>query len=241
VQGDSVPLTRPGRAGQGPRHAAPRRSLLSRMRKPAGKAMALAAMPTAVLMGMSITPRPALAEDKAFPFAPGPCVTRPQGPVGPDEPEDGGKLAGPAPQPDAVPGPAAPGTGGPEEPDRAEGDADTEDDREDDREDTEDDREDTEDDREDTEDDRGRVVRKVLPERSRGPYPLGTGRVVSGRTPGSGTRRPRWASGTRCRTPSAPRSAAGTGHRAAERRPGRTAGLWTGRPVRALPGRPGPP
>lgn len=39
--------------------------------------MALAAMPTAVFVGMGLTPRLALADDsKDIPFAPGPCVTR---------------------------------------------------------------------------------------------------------------------------------------------------------------------
>ncbi|MEU5920305.1 hypothetical protein [Streptomyces sp. NPDC047141] len=60
----------------GPRHAAPRKSLLTRIQGPAGKAMALAAMPTAVLVGMGLTPKLALADDKDIPFAPGPCVTR---------------------------------------------------------------------------------------------------------------------------------------------------------------------
>ncbi|WP_442817408.1 hypothetical protein [Streptomyces sp. NBC_01216] len=69
--GDSATLT-----GRGPRHAAPRKSLLNRIQGPAGKAMALAAMPTAVLVGMGLTPRLALADDKDIPFAPGPCVTR---------------------------------------------------------------------------------------------------------------------------------------------------------------------
>ncbi|MFG2112826.1 hypothetical protein ACGFRB_09335 [Streptomyces sp. NPDC048718] len=67
----------PDEAPSGPRHAAPRRSLLSKLHMPAGKAMALAAMPTAVLVGMGLAPRIALADDKAdIPFAPGPCVTR---------------------------------------------------------------------------------------------------------------------------------------------------------------------
>ncbi|MFI8827864.1 hypothetical protein [Streptomyces sp. NPDC053431] len=62
---------------RGPRHAAPRKSLLNKLQVPAGKAMALAAMPTAVLMGMGLAPRLALADDsKDIPFAPGPCVTR---------------------------------------------------------------------------------------------------------------------------------------------------------------------
>ncbi|WP_030693312.1 hypothetical protein [Streptomyces globisporus] len=63
-------------AKEGPRHAAPRKSLLNRIQGPAGKAMALAAMPTAVLVGMGLTPRLALADDTDIPFAPGPCVTR---------------------------------------------------------------------------------------------------------------------------------------------------------------------
>ncbi|MFD0368958.1 hypothetical protein [Streptomyces sp. NPDC059071] len=62
---------------RGPRHAAPRKSLLTKMGVPAGKAMALAAMPTAVLVGMGLAPRLALADDATdIPFAPGPCVTR---------------------------------------------------------------------------------------------------------------------------------------------------------------------
>ncbi|MFH8841229.1 hypothetical protein [Streptomyces sp. NPDC017868] len=66
----------PALAKQGPRHAAPRKSLLNRIQGPAGKAMALAAMPTAVFVGMGLTPKLALADDKDIPFAPGPCVTR---------------------------------------------------------------------------------------------------------------------------------------------------------------------
>ncbi|MER7516301.1 hypothetical protein [Streptomyces sp. NPDC126499] len=59
------------------RHAAPRKSLLNKLHVPAGKAMALAAMPTAVIVGMGLAPRLALADDnKDIPFAPGPCVTR---------------------------------------------------------------------------------------------------------------------------------------------------------------------
>ncbi|MFD9115270.1 hypothetical protein [Streptomyces bottropensis] len=53
------------RARSGPRHAAPRKPLLTRLNMPAGKAIALAAMPTAVLMGMGFTPTLALAEDPA--------------------------------------------------------------------------------------------------------------------------------------------------------------------------------
>ncbi|MBD9704427.1 hypothetical protein [Streptomyces caniscabiei] len=49
------------RARSGPRHAAPRKPLLTRLNMPAGKAIALAAMPTAVLMGMGFTPTLTLA------------------------------------------------------------------------------------------------------------------------------------------------------------------------------------
>ncbi|WP_328506113.1 hypothetical protein [Streptomyces sp. NBC_00391] len=55
------------RARSGPRHAAPKKPLLTRLNMPAGKAIALAAMPTAVLMGMGFTPTTTLAraEDPA--------------------------------------------------------------------------------------------------------------------------------------------------------------------------------
>ncbi len=62
----------------GPRHAAPRKPLFTRLQMPAGKAIALAAMPTAVLMGMGLTPT--LAQAKSMPknpFQDGPCVTQP--------------------------------------------------------------------------------------------------------------------------------------------------------------------
>lgn len=66
------------RERRGPRHAAPRKSLLTKLHLPSGKkALALAAMPTAVFVGMGLTPRLALADDRGdIPFAPGPCVTR---------------------------------------------------------------------------------------------------------------------------------------------------------------------
>lgn len=62
----------------GPRHAAPKKPLFNRLHMPAGKAMAIAAMPTAVLMGMGLTPT--LASAKSMPknpFQDGPCVTAP--------------------------------------------------------------------------------------------------------------------------------------------------------------------
>ncbi|WP_330348353.1 hypothetical protein [Streptomyces sp. NBC_00582] len=52
------------RVRTGPRHAAPRKPLLTRMHLPAGKAIALAAMPTAVLMGMGFTPTLARADEQ---------------------------------------------------------------------------------------------------------------------------------------------------------------------------------
>ncbi|CAL9455362.1 hypothetical protein SUDANB1_02521 [Streptomyces sp. enrichment culture] len=48
----------------GPRHAAPKKPLFTRFQVPAGKAIAMAAMPTAVLMGMGFTPTLALADEQ---------------------------------------------------------------------------------------------------------------------------------------------------------------------------------
>ncbi|GAA3930389.1 hypothetical protein GCM10022244_44070 [Streptomyces gulbargensis] len=94
---------------KGPRHAAPRKTLLNRIQGPAGKAMALAAMPTAVLVGMGLTPKLALADEKDIPFAPGPCVTRS------DEPSPEGTTATPSAKPteSATPSPTATPTTGP--------------------------------------------------------------------------------------------------------------------------------
>ncbi|QKW52492.1 hypothetical protein [Streptomyces buecherae] len=51
--------------------------MLNRLQMPAGKAIALAAMPTAVLMGMGLTPQLAQADTQAKDrFKPGPCVTQ---------------------------------------------------------------------------------------------------------------------------------------------------------------------
>ncbi|MFI1963767.1 hypothetical protein ACH429_06470 [Streptomyces pathocidini] len=63
-------------ARTGPRHAAPRKSLLTKLQIPAGKAIALAAMPTAVFVGMGLTPKLAQADEPGNPFAAGPCVTQ---------------------------------------------------------------------------------------------------------------------------------------------------------------------
>ncbi|MFC9428714.1 hypothetical protein [Streptomyces sp. NPDC056987] len=124
------------RVRKGPRHAAPKKSLLTKFQIPAGKAMALAAMPTAVFVGMGLTPRLAMAEGSDdIPFAPGPCVTRSDEPSasasetpspsssatkpGEDAGEDAEKP-GTSPSPsasdtaEAEPGPSAsePGSGG---------------------------------------------------------------------------------------------------------------------------------
>lgn len=57
------------RARTGPRHAAPRKHLFTRLHMPAGKAIAIAAMPTAVLMGMGLTPTLASAKDNPTKFS----------------------------------------------------------------------------------------------------------------------------------------------------------------------------
>ncbi|OKI09274.1 hypothetical protein A6A06_00695 [Streptomyces sp. CB02923] len=65
-------------ARTGPRHAAPRKPLLTRLHVPAGKAIAIAAMPSAVLMGMGLTPQLAMAKPQPEnPFKKGPCVSAP--------------------------------------------------------------------------------------------------------------------------------------------------------------------
>ncbi|WP_299529146.1 hypothetical protein [uncultured Streptomyces sp.] len=91
---------------RGPRHAAPRKSLLTKLHLPAGrKAIALAAMPTAVFVGMGLTPKLAMADDASdFPFAPGPCVTRS------DEPSESAE-----PSASASPSPSASATSGADE------------------------------------------------------------------------------------------------------------------------------
>ncbi|MER5930018.1 hypothetical protein [Streptomyces sp. NPDC002054] len=96
------------RERKGPRHAAPRKSLLTKLQIPVGKTMALAAMPTAVFVGMGMAPKLALADEKDIPFAPGPCVTRS------DEPTDEeSKSASKSPSPSASKSPSktpSPGT-----------------------------------------------------------------------------------------------------------------------------------
>ncbi|MEV7546327.1 hypothetical protein [Streptomyces sp. NPDC089915] len=94
------------------RHAAPRKSLLNKLQIPVGKTMALAAMPTAVLVGMGMAPKLALADDKEIPFAPGPCVTRSDEPSPSASPSPSGSPSA-KPSPGASPGASAsPGAGG---------------------------------------------------------------------------------------------------------------------------------
>ncbi|MFJ6759594.1 hypothetical protein ACIQNK_31830 [Streptomyces sp. NPDC091273] len=87
------------RESKGPRHAAPRKSLLNKIQIPVGKTMALAAMPTAVFVGMGMAPKLAVADDKEIPFAPGPCVTRS------DEPAET-ESKSPSPTPSTTPSPS---------------------------------------------------------------------------------------------------------------------------------------
>ncbi|RLU96857.1 hypothetical protein CTZ27_17650 [Streptomyces griseocarneus] len=69
----------------GPRHAAPRKPLLARLHMPAGKAVALAAMPTAVLMGMGLTPQLASAKPTLPEPFEGQCATVPDASASPSE------------------------------------------------------------------------------------------------------------------------------------------------------------
>ncbi|GAA2604189.1 MULTISPECIES: MSCRAMM family adhesin [Streptomyces] len=74
MSADEVRDERVGASGPvrtGPRHAAPRKPLFTRFHVPPGKAIALAAMPTAILMGLGLTPTLALADgnDQGTPSA----------------------------------------------------------------------------------------------------------------------------------------------------------------------------
>ncbi|MFD8687204.1 hypothetical protein [Streptomyces sp. NPDC059651] len=110
MRGDDRQVNASGESGlderRGPRHAAPRKSLLTKLHMPAGKkAFALAAMPTAVFVGMGLTPKLAMADDNTdIPFAPGPCVTRS------DEPSE---SAEPSPSATKTPSPSASESGKP--------------------------------------------------------------------------------------------------------------------------------
>ncbi|MFD9357198.1 hypothetical protein [Streptomyces sp. NPDC060031] len=98
------------RERKGPRHAAPRKSLLTKIQIPVGKTMALAAMPTAVFVGMGMAPKLAMADDKEIPFAPGPCVTRSDEPAEadtatPSPSKSPSKTPSPSASPTATPSP----------------------------------------------------------------------------------------------------------------------------------------
>ncbi|MGW7229559.1 hypothetical protein [Streptomyces cyaneofuscatus] len=99
---------------KGPRHAAPKKSLLTKLHMPSGKkAFALAAMPTAVFVGMGLTPKLAMADGNPdIPFAPGPCVTRSDEP---DPSESASESESESPK--ATPTPSATPT---DEPDKGE-------------------------------------------------------------------------------------------------------------------------
>ncbi|MEU2248027.1 hypothetical protein [Streptomyces sp. NPDC019224] len=103
MRGDDKQVNRADGSGfqerRGPRHAAPKKSLLTKLHMPSGKkAFALAAMPTAVFVGMGLTPRLAMADDTTdIPYAPGPCVTRS------DEPSE---SADPSPSASKTPSPS---------------------------------------------------------------------------------------------------------------------------------------
>ncbi|MER6448010.1 hypothetical protein [Streptomyces venezuelae] len=98
------------RVVKGPRHAAPRKSLLNKIQIPVGKTMALAAMPTAVFVGMGMAPKLAVADDKEIPFAPGPCVTRSDEPAETESKSPSptpSTTASPSTSPSATPSPSA--------------------------------------------------------------------------------------------------------------------------------------
>ncbi|MFK0231666.1 hypothetical protein [Streptomyces vinaceus] len=95
------------RERRGPQHAAPRKSLLNKIQIPVGKTMALAAMPTAVFVGMGMAPKLALA-DEEIPFAPGPCVTRSDEPAESASPSPSASTSpSPGSSPSASPSPGA--------------------------------------------------------------------------------------------------------------------------------------
>ncbi|MGW2364190.1 hypothetical protein ACWCZ5_01170 [Streptomyces sp. NPDC001667] len=79
----------------GPRHAAPRKALLARLHMPAGKAVAIAAMPTAVLMGMGLTPQLASAKPPLPEPFDGQCATAPD--ASPEPGASGSTSPSPAP------------------------------------------------------------------------------------------------------------------------------------------------
>ncbi|MEU7132455.1 hypothetical protein [Streptomyces sp. NPDC046261] len=115
-----MPTDEQNLARTGPRHAAPRKPLLSRLHMPAGKAIALAAMPSAVLMGMGLTPTLAQAKpvQPPKPFGDAQCATVPDTEADTDtdtnpDAEGAGKPApdGDSPSPSPSPGGAGSDSG----------------------------------------------------------------------------------------------------------------------------------
>ncbi|MEU1817560.1 hypothetical protein ABZ543_20540 [Streptomyces roseifaciens] len=94
---------------EGPRHAAPRKPLLARLHMPAGKAVALAAMPSAVLMGMGLTPTLASAKPAPKKLFDGACATAPDTAAEGETP-DAGASGAPSGKPSGKPG-GKPSTG----------------------------------------------------------------------------------------------------------------------------------
>ncbi|TDC26966.1 hypothetical protein E1265_02970 [Streptomyces sp. 8K308] len=97
---------------EGSRHAAPRRPLLRRLQMPVGKAIALAAMPTAALMGVGFgSPLAARAEQQPEnPFQDGPCVEMSDETPAeePEEPEEPAEEETEEPAPEETEEPAEP-------------------------------------------------------------------------------------------------------------------------------------
>ncbi len=116
-------------AEEGPRHAAPRKTLLQRLHMPVGKAIALAAMPSAALMGMGFTSPLAKADPQPEnPFRGESCVAVPDGehpgeepespeeePTGEPEPPEEEAEQPPEEEPDPEPEEETDGTGEPAE------------------------------------------------------------------------------------------------------------------------------
>ncbi|WUE26017.1 hypothetical protein OHA47_16980 [Streptomyces sp. NBC_00498] len=68
-EGSGEPRARTGPRHAARRHAAPKKHLFTKIHMPAGKAVAIAAMPTAVLMGLGLTPTLASAKDNPTKFS----------------------------------------------------------------------------------------------------------------------------------------------------------------------------
>ncbi|MBB1257569.1 hypothetical protein H3147_01815 [Streptomyces sp. OF8] len=102
------------RERRGPRHAAPRKPLLTRLQVPGGRA-AMAVMPSALLLGIGLSPNVAGAQPggRENPFQAGPCVSAPdragadsEAEEKPDERPESGPT--PAPERSTAPPTAAP-------------------------------------------------------------------------------------------------------------------------------------